>query len=322
MNATLEEIAKRIKQAKSVAIFTHMRPDGDAFGSALSLASTLDDLGIKNQVCVETNIPSNLAFLPDMNSVKKSPDGEFDLLVCVDCSNLQRLGALSDEFLMATRKKIDTVNIDHHISNERFAKYDYVRECASNCMNMAKLIEYMGVPFTKKTAEYLLVGLLTDSGNFSHDDVGEEAFALAAKLAGAGANVRYYHYHLFKKQPKARAALHAQVMSKMRYFFDDRFALITITQDVMKKCGADNGMTEGFVDFPLNVDTVEIAASIMEVEYKKYKISLRSKNYADVNKLAGTFGGGGHVRAAGCMLFGDLEEVIDRLSYAVSQYLE
>ena len=322
MNVTLEQIAQRIKKAKSVAIFTHMRPDGDAFGSALSLSFALCNLGIKNQVCVETDIPSNLAFLPEIERVKKRPDGEFDLLVCVDCSNIQRLGALSDEFLIAMRKKIDTVNIDHHISNERFADFNFVRECASNCMNMAKLIECLGAPLDKKTAEYLLVGLLTDSGNFSHDDVGEEAFALAAKLAAAGANVRYYHYHLFKKQPKARAALHAQVMAKMRFFFEDRFALITITQDVMKKCGADHGMTEGFVDFPLNVDTVEIAASIMEVEYKKYKISLRSKNYADVNKLAGTFGGGGHVRAAGCMLFGDLEEVIDRLSYAVSQYLE
>ena len=322
MNVTLEQIAQRIKKAESVAIFTHMRPDGDAFGSALSLSSALCDLGIKNQVCVETDVPSNLAFLNGIDKVGKAPSEPFDLLVCVDCSNLQRLGALSDTFLTATRKRVDTINIDHHISNERFADFNFVRECAANCMNMAKLIDCLGAPLTKKTAEYLLVGLLTDSGNFSHDDVGEEAFALATKLVAAGADVRYYHYQLFKKQPKARAALHAQVMSGIRYFLDDRFALITITQDAMKKCGADNGMTEGFVDFPLNVDTVEVAASIMEVEYKKYKISLRSKNYADVNKIAGTFGGGGHIRAAGCMLFGDLEEIIDRLSYTVSQYLE
>ena len=90
----------------------------------------------------------------------------------------------------------------------------------------------------------------------------------------------------------------------------------------MKKYGADNGMTEGFVDFPLNVDTVEVACSIMEVNFRQYKISLRTKTYADANKIAGTFGGGGHVRAAGCMLFGELEDVIDRLSYVVSQYLE
>lgn len=80
-------------------------------------------------------------------------------------------------------------------------------------------------------------------------------------------------------------------------------------------------MTEGFVDFPLSVDTVEVCASVMEVKKGQYKISLRSKNYADVNKVAGTYGGGGHVRAAGCMLFGEIEDVLDRLSYTVSQYL-
>ena len=81
-------------------------------------------------------------------------------------------------------------------------------------------------------------------------------------------------------------------------------------------------MTEGFVDFPLNVDTVEVAASLLEIRKGQYKISLRTKTYADANKIAGVYGGGGHVRAAGCMLFGDLEDVVDRLSYTVSQYLE
>ena len=322
MNCTLEEIANRIKKAKSVAIFTHMRPDGDAFGSSLSLACAVRALGLQVEVCVETEIPSNLRFLNGIDEVKKVPETEYDLLITVDCSELTRLGALTDEFGRAMRKNVDTINIDHHISNTRYAKYNYVRECSANCMNVASLIAYMGAPLDKKTAEYLLVGLLTDSGNFAHDDVNSETLSLAAKLVDAGADIRYYHYNLFKKQPKARATLFAATMGGIRYFFDDRFAVITITQDAMKKCGADNGMTEGFVDFPLNVDGVEVAASIMEVKYRQYKISLRSKEYADVNKIAGTFGGGGHVRAAGCMLFGDLEEVVDRLSYAVSQYLD
>lgn len=317
----MENIAKQLKQAKSVVIFAHMRPDGDAFGSALALSAALDYCNVKNEVCVETDIPSNLAFINGIDKVKKAPTGEYDLLICVDSSDLQRLGALSDEFLRATRKRITTINVDHHISNTRYAKYNYVRECSANCMHIARLIEYMGVPFDKKIAEYLLIGLLTDSGNFSHDDVTEETLALAAKLVGAGADIRYYHYNLFKKQPKARAALHATVMSGMRYYFDDRFAAIIITREMMEKCGADNGMTEGFVDFPLNVDTVEVAASVMEMKFRQYKVSLRSKEYADVNKIAGAFGGGGHVRAAGCMLFGDLEEVMDKLSFVVSQYL-
>lgn len=318
----MENIIKQIKTAKQVAIFTHMRPDGDAFGSALALSAALDNLHIANEVCVETDIPSNLAFINGIDKVKKKPENIYDLLICVDCADVQRLGALSDEFLRAARKNICTVNIDHHVSNTRYAKYNYVRDCSANCMNVARLIEYMGAPLDKKTAEYLLVGLLTDSGNFAHDDVTEETLGLAAKLVAAGADIRYYHYNLFKKQPKARAALHALVMSGMRYYFDDRFAAIVITRDMMEKCGADNGMTEGFVDFPLNVDTVEVAAAVMEVKFRQYKISLRSKEYADVNKIAASFGGGGHVRAAGCMLFGDLEEVMDKLSFIVSRYLD
>ncbi len=321
MEQILQRIAERIKQAKSVVIMTHMRPDGDAYGSALALSCALDYLKTPYQVCVESDAPSNLIFLDGVSQAQKKPKGEYDLIVTVDCSDETRLGQLQDCFLAAKRKNIDTINVDHHISNTRFAKYNFVRECAANCMNMAKLISYMGVPFDKKIAEYLLVGLMTDSGNFSHDDVTEEAFLLGAQLISTGADVSYFHYQLFKKQPKARAALFGKVMEKIRYFHEDQFAVIVISKEKMTECGADYGMTEGFVDFPLNVDTVEVAASILEVKKGQYKISLRSKKYADVNKIAGVYGGGGHVRAAGCMLFGDIEEVIDKLSYTVYQYL-
>ena len=322
MEYTLQQIATRIKQAKSVLIMTHMRPDGDAFGSALALSAALDFLKIPNQVCDESEIPSNLTFMEGLDKVRRTPQGEYDLVVAVDCSDEQRLGQLSEYFFLAKRKKIDTVNIDHHVSNTRFAKYNFVGCCAANCMHMASLIEYMGAPFDKKTAEYLLVGLLTDSGNFSHDDVKEDTLLLAAKLVKAGADIHHLNEVLFKRQPKARAMLYARTMSGMRFYHDNRFAAIVVSKKNMEDCGADVGMTEGFVDFPLNIDTVEVAASLLEVKKGQYKISLRSKTYVDVNRLAGCYGGGGHVRAAGCMLFGDLEDVLDRLYYTVSQYLE
>ena len=322
MDWNLQQIANRIKKAKSVLIMTHMRPDGDAFGSSMSLSCALDFLNIPNQVCVETDIPSNLRFVKGLERVKKTPTAEYDLLITVDCSEEQRLGALLDELYLAKRKKIDTINVDHHISNTRFADVNFVRTCAANCMNVASLIEYLGAPFTKEIAEYLYLGLLTDSGNFSHDDVNEETFAWASKLAKAGADVSYYNYMLFKRQPKARAKLFAKVMGGIRYYHDDRMAVIVITQDEMAECGADQGMTEGFVDFPLNVETVEVACALMEVRKGQYKVSLRSKTYANVNQIAGKYGGGGHIRASGCMLFGEIEEILDRLSYTVSQYLE
>ena len=322
ISCDLRKIAERIQGAESVGIFTHMRPDGDALGGALALSQALNVLGINNELYVESDIPSNLQFIDGVSKFKKTPKKEYDLLIAVDCSDEQRLGALSEQFYLAKRKRIDTVNIDHHVSNTGFAKYNYAQTCAANCMNIAALIEYMGVSFDKKIAEYLLIGLLTDSGNFSHDDVTEETLLLGAKLVKCGADIRYYNYQLFDRQPKARAALFARTMSGIRYYHDDRFAVIAVTKKNMDECGADAGMTEGFVNFPLNVETVEVAASILEVKKGQYKISLRSKEYADVNKIAGVYGGGGHVRAAGCMLFGDIEEVLDKLSYTVSQYLE
>ena len=322
MEHTLQQIADRIKRAKSVVIMGHMRPDGDAFGSALALSCAIKKLNIGIQVCDESDIPSNLTFVEGMERVQKKPTGEYDLLIAVDCTDERRLGALQEEFFLAQRRRIDTVNVDHHISNGRFAKYNYVRECAANCMNIATLIKCLGVQMDKETAGYLLLGLLTDSGNFSHDDVDEEALLLAAELVKAGADICSLNYNLFKKQTKERATLFGKVMGGIRYYHDNRFAVAVIDKKTMDACGADIGMTEGFVDFPLNVDTVEVAATLLETKKGQYKISLRSKTYADVNKIAGCYGGGGHVRAAGCMLFGDIEDVLDRLSYTVSQYLE
>lgn len=322
-NITLEGIATILRGASRVLILSHIRPDGDALGSSLALSLALDNIGVENVVANETEVASNLQFIEGIDKISHNPKGEFDVVVALDCATDVRMGTLTENFYIAKNSRAITVNIDHHAAaNTRFAKYNYVRNCSASCIPVAALIEYLGAPLDKKTAEYLLIGLLTDSGNFSHDDVDEEVFLLAAKLVKAGADIRYLTYHLFKKQPKERAALYAEVMRKMRFYHDNRFALIVITKELMETYQADKGMTEGFVDFPLSVDTVEIAASIMEMKKGQYKISLRSKEYADVNKLAGSYGGGGHVRAAGCMLFGELEDVIDRLSYSVSQYLE
>lgn len=317
---SLQEIARLIQNAESALILSHMRPDGDALGSSLALSFALDALGVRHAVLNESDIPSNLAFLEGVERVQKTSTLNADVLIAVDCADEARLGALSDFWYREKKKKI-TVNIDHHVSNTRFAKYNFLRERSANCMNIFQLIEAMGVPFDKKTANALMTGLLTDSGNFSHEDVTEETFSTAAKLVSFGADVKTLNERLFKSQSKARASLYAATMSNIRYGLDDRFAAIVVTKENMQKYGADNGMTEGFVDFPLTVESVEVCASLMEMRKGQYKISLRSKNYADVNKIAGVYGGGGHVRAAGCMIFGDLEEVLDRLTYTVSQYL-
>lgn len=126
---------------------------------------------------------------------------------------------------------------------------------------------------------------------------------------------------MYARQPKERALLYAKVMGGMRFALSDKLAFIITTQDDLQKFAADKSLTEGFVDFPLTIDGVEVSISLMEVKKRQYKISMRSKGTVNVNAVASTFGGGGHVLASGCMIFGELEEVIERLTDAVNRNL-
>ena len=319
MNATLTEIAARIKAAKSAVILTHMRPDGDAFGSALGLSAALDRLGIPNTVCDESDIPSNLAFLEGTEKIQKQlPEAE--LYIAVDSSDEQRLGALAEPF-RAAAKKHDTVNIDHHVSNARFCKYNFVRPRSSNCENMAELVQLLGVKPDKLLAGYLMMGMVTDSGAFSHSDVNGDTFRAAAYAADAGADVSVVTYEIFKKQTKNRSRLYADVISALRYELNDALAIAVVSRRALEKYGLKQDATEGIVDFALTVDAVEVSVCLMEVRRGQYKASFRSKGTVNVNEVAGVFGGGGHILASGCMLFGDYEEVFDKLRFAVAQRL-
>ncbi|MDE7159179.1 MAG: hypothetical protein K2N74_06370, partial [Clostridiales bacterium] len=138
----------------------------------------------------------------------------------------------------------------------------------------------------------------------------------------AGANVNKITYEIFKKKSKARATLYAETVSSLRYLLNDRLVIAIVRRAALEKLGLKNDATEGIVDFGLTVDTAEVSVSLLEMKKGQYKASFRSKGAVNVNQVAGTFGGGGHVLASGCMLFGEEEEVIDRIRYAVSQHME
>ncbi len=316
---TIAEIANIIKKLKSAVIFTHLRPDGDTVGSALALSRAMGALGISTQVVNESKIPAKFFFIVGMDKIVKTPTFDAEAYICVDTSDDTRLGELQKVFAAGARKGKLTINIDHHISNTRFAKVNFVRERASNCENVAELIAALGVPVDKLTANYLMMGMVTDSGSFSHRDVNGDTFRAAAVAMDGGADVAKITYELFKKQTKVRATMYLGVISNLRYFLNDALAVCLVTQETLKKHGLGADSTEGIVDFALSIDTVEVSVCLMEVRAGQYKVSFRSKGKINVNEVARSFGGGGHVLASGCMLFGELEEVYDRLQFAVAQ---
>ena len=243
---------------------------------------------------------------------------EIDLFVSVDSAELNRIGVFAPSFAAF---KGNTLNIDHHISNPRYAKYNYVlSDSTATCEILPEILEAAGFEITKEIADLLALGLLTDSGNFSHRDVSEKTFLVAAKLKKCGADICDIGYEMFTRQTKARAMLYARVLGKMRFELEDKLAFLTVTQKDFDETGTDKSQTEGFVDFPLSIDGVEVSVSLMEVKKNQYKASLRSRR-VNVNAVADKFGGGGHVLASGCMLFGEYEEVVERLTHAVYQQL-
>lgn len=315
------EIANILKNIKSAVIFTHVRPDGDTLGSGMALSRALSVCGIANEVVNEGEIPAIYGFLPGIEEIKLRPKLDAEAYIAVDTSDLARFGALEPVFRGALRKKI-TVNIDHHISNTNFAAYNFVRERASNCENIAELISALGVKIEGDLADFLMLGMVTDSGGFSHGDVNGDTFRAAALAADGGADVSRIGYEMLRKKSKARALLYAEVISKLRFFSEDTLAIALVTAERLSHYGLQGDATEGIVDFALSIDCVETSICLLEMKKGQYKVSLRSKGRTDVNAVARTFGGGGHVLAAGCMLFGDYEEICDKLRYAVWQHAE
>lgn len=311
--------AAQIKKAHSAAIFCHSRPDGDAIGSGLALCLAMRAAGKRAYFVCEDVPPEKFFFIPAMKEVLTSlPEEEYDLFITVDCAEVTRTGSLSQTYL---RFRGETVNIDHHISNTCYAHCNCVLGCSATCEIMPEVLQAAGLEITKDVAQLLMLGLMTDSGVFTHNDVTPHTFSVAALLREKGADVTEINYRMFSSQKKERAMLFRRALEKLRFALDDRLAFIPVSEKDIAETGAQRSMTEGFVDYPLTIDGVEISIALMEMKPGQYKASLRSKGKVNVNAVAATFGGGGHILASGCMLFGEFEEVIERLTYAVYQHI-
>ena len=316
---TITEIATELKKAKSALIFSHNRPDGDTVGSTTALRLALQKLGVRVDIVCNSDIPDKLKYLSGVDCYLKAPekDASYSMHVSVDCANENMFSELSGVY----KKNAVTINIDHHVSNTRYAKFNYVQEASSTCEIIYDLISELDVEMDGEIAECLLTGIVTDTGGFAHSNVTERTLQVASLLKRAGADLHKIIKINFKTQTKQRSDLYTSVISKMRYRLDGKVGIIIITKNEIEDVGAVDNVTEGFIDYPLSIDTVEVAISLLEIGKNRYKISLRSNGKVNVNEIASLYGGGGHVLASGALLNGYLEDIIDKLCYNVEQRL-
>ncbi len=307
MQQSLKEVSQALLEAKHIAIISHKNPDGDTLGSQLALGGALGQLGKDVILYNKDKVAQKFYFVAGAEQIVRYEDGTElpDTVVFVDCAETQLAGFnLTDAVLQ--NKTI--INIDHHASNKKYGTYNYVVSTAgANCQNIYHVLNALGAVITKEIATALYVGLSTDTGNFMYDNVSSETLRIAADLKDIGANTDAVRLQLYESCSKKKITLLNYILNHLHISDDGQYAWSSISHQLMTELEPESTDIDGLINTIKDIEGVEIAVLFRGVEANRTKASLRSKVWADVNQIAGMFGGGGHVRASGVSIDGDVE---------------
>ncbi len=307
-------------RGQRVAVLGHLRPDGDCIGSQVALTRVLCALGI-DAIAVNRDDPPRVlqGFIADTPwcQAKDFSPGEC-VTLNVDCADPIRVGKLLEGMFPAT-----LANIDHHVSNPQYARYNFVEpHTAATAEVLAGLFFDHGLPLDPVTAQALYVGISTDTGQFRFPTTTGQVFELCSRLCACGASPGAVARELFEQEPLAKLKLLRRFLGSLRLYHDERICIGMLREKDFEETGAEHEDAEGFVDYARDLDGVDIGILVEEFE-NQVKGSLRAKTRAyRLDRLARQFGGGGHAPAAGFNQHRPLEEVCELLLKAAGEHLE
>ena len=313
-NCTLEEIAALLLAQDKLVLCPHVSPDGDALGSTLALKMALEKAGKKVTVMVDDDVPKAFGFLPQIDCFVKPADDEVveaDLLVVLDASSLDRIGKVAQ----AVKAKA-VANIDHHISNTQFADYLYLNtEAAATAEILCNLVEKLGITPDKDLATCLYTGIYTDCGSFRYANTTPGTMRAAAKLLEYGARPNEISDAL-GTNTRANIEMLGKVLQTLAFYNDGKISTLEINSDLYDK----DVNTDNFISFARYIEGVDVAVLFKAVEPAVTRVSMRSQD-TDVAAIALSFGGGGHIRAAGCTVELPLEQAKAKVLEAIGKAL-
>ena len=303
---SLQETGKLLLDAKKIVLCTHVSPDGDTLGSSLGLAQCLQKLGKEVIVYCDDLVNKSFSFIPGIELLQR-PDAnnsvEADLLVVIDASSFDRIGIVGEVV-----KYKQLLNIDHHISNTHFADFVYLdSKAAATGEIMCELLQEMAWPIEHNIAECFYIAISTDCGSFRYTNTTPKTMRAGARLLEQGVRPNEISDKLDMKS-RLTVEMLAKVLPSLTFEADGKIAYLTITNDLYNK----DANTDSFVNYPRYIDGVEVAIMFKAVEPKVTRVSMRSSN-VDVAQVALCFGGGGHIRAAGCTIYAPVEEAREQL---------
>jgi bifunctional oligoribonuclease and PAP phosphatase NrnA len=301
----LSKINEEIKKNDFIAIFPHISIDGDSFGSSLALAIALNELGKNVDIVIEEDIPKMFKFLPGIDYIKQFTGREknYKLSIALDCGDMGRLGSRADLFGSSPL----TINIDHHSTNTEYGFYNVINAKAAACGEIVyQLIKLLGVEFNRDIAACLYVAIATDTGGFKFSNTTSITHHITAELINYGIDIVSISKHVFDVTSLEKLRLTALAIESLEMYYNGRVSVIVIDNDTIKKSGAKDEDGDGIVNIGRNIEGVEVAVVLRRLESGEIKINLRSNYYVDVSSIANLFNGGGHKRAAGALVKGDI----------------
>lgn len=307
---SLNRVMTALAGADDWLIVTHERPDGDAIGSALAMAHVLQSMNKQWTFMVSEPLPTRFSYLPlfDTAQIIEVPVArQYRHVVAVDCADVARFAPVS----ACVEADAEIVNVDHHQTNPRYGVAHWVDPTASaTCELMYHVARGLGVPMETGLAKCLYTGILTDTGGFAYPNTTRAVHQIAAELLASGVRPYDIAQPALESRTWEQVHLLQMALANLAVSEDGKYAALYVTRGMLEGAGATDDDAEGLVEFARSIDTVEIGMLFRETPEGKVKVSLRSKYTVDVSRIAQQFSGGGHARAAGCVLPTDLDSAM------------
>lgn len=303
-----EKLRGLIKRNSSFLITSHINPEGDALGSELALALTLEKIGKSVEIWNRDPVPEIYKFLPYSEKIYHGEkiNRRYEVLILVDCGNMDRTGWVDKNNLPANSVFV----IDHHLTESPLKDNGWIEPDASSTGEMIyNLVISLGIEIDLNIAVNIYTAIMTDTGSFRYSSATPDAFRIAGILVEKGVNPSKINREVYESSPFRKIRLLGYALRTIGRNQNGKVAWMTINKRMFKLANARAEDTEEFVNNLRSVKGVEIAILFRQKGLKTFKVSFRSRGKVDVAKIAETFGGGGHRNAAGCELKGNLTEI-------------
>ncbi|RJP93433.1 MAG: bifunctional oligoribonuclease/PAP phosphatase NrnA [Desulfobacteraceae bacterium] len=316
-----QQIINQLKKSERILIASHANPDGDAIGSLISLGIALEDSKKKVWLYNESPIPAVYQFLPSLHLVHQTVRNiaEFDTAIILDCSDLHRIGEAAE----AVSKIPILINIDHHDTNTRFGRFQYIDPTASSTAEIVyRIITALNVPINTGIAYSIYTGIMADTGSFRFANTTAEAFEISHKMVRYGADPHKVAHHVYETFSLNRIKLLNMLYDSIELSPNGKMSIMTLTQNMLKTTGTKLEDVNGLINYAKQIENVKLAVLLFESNRgngKKFgsdfHVSLRSEGAVNVAAIASSFGGGGHQNAAGFDIHATLPDLKKTIFY-------